>query len=92
MHRGKVTVGISKGWVDLDGPAVALHGSCDVLHLFQRVAHIAVCISKVRVDPAANEKQEKGSPAAACIWANFQAVHHNQITTPSQIQSYGLQL
>ncbi len=59
MHRGEVTVGICKSWVDLDGPAVALHGSCDVLHLLQSVPHVTVRICKIGVDPG--EERERGS-------------------------------
>ena len=46
----QVTVGVCKGWVDLDGPSVALHSPLHVLHLFQRVTHVTEGIGKVRVD------------------------------------------
>lgn len=47
---------ISKGWVDLNGPTVALHGTIDVLHLFQSVAHVTVRISKVGVDSVGGDQ------------------------------------
>ena len=50
MNGGQVAVSVCKGWVDLNSPAVALHGTIDVLHLLQSVPHVAVCISKVGVD------------------------------------------
>ncbi len=50
MDGGQVAVSVSKGRVDLDGPAVALHGTIDVLHLLQSVAHVAIRVSKVGVD------------------------------------------
>ena len=50
MDGGKVAVCICKGWVDLYGPRVALHGSRNVLHLLQSVTHVAVRICKVWVD------------------------------------------
>ena len=37
---------ISKGWVDLNGAGVALKGALYILHLFERVAHVGICISK----------------------------------------------
>ena len=49
-------MGIGKGRVDLDGSGIALKGSIDVLHLLQGVTHVAVCISKVGVDP---ERQKR---------------------------------
>ena len=55
MDRGKVAMGVSKGWVDLNSSSVALHGAINILHLLQGVAHVAVGISKVGVDPAWEE-------------------------------------
>ena len=49
-------MGISKGRVYLDGSTVALHGTIHILHLLQSVAHVAVCVSKVGVDPMGREK------------------------------------
>ena len=49
-------MGISKGRVYLDGSTVALHGTIHILHLLQSVAHVAVCVSKVGVDPMGGEK------------------------------------
>lgn len=42
---------VSKRRVDLYGTRIALHGSIDVLHLFEGVAHVAVGIGKVWMDP-----------------------------------------
>ena len=44
-------MGIGKGWVDLDGPSIALHSTTNVLHFFQSVTHITVCICKAWMDP-----------------------------------------
>jgi len=43
-------MGIGESWVDLNGPCIALQRSIDVLHLFQRVSHIAVSIGKRWLD------------------------------------------
>ena len=44
-------MGISKCRVDLDSSSVALHGTLDILHLFERVTHVRISISKVWMDP-----------------------------------------
>ena len=46
VYRGQVAVSISEGWVDLNGAGVALQGALYILHLFERVAHVGICISK----------------------------------------------
>ena len=43
-------MGVGKCRVYLDGPGVALHGSIDVLHLLEGVAHVAVGVCEVWVD------------------------------------------
>lgn len=48
---------ISKGRVDLDGSAVTLHGTINVLHLLQSVAHVAIGVRKVGMDSANNKVQ-----------------------------------
>lgn len=44
-------MGVGKGWIDLDSAGIALEGTGNVLQLLQSVPHVAVGISKVRVDP-----------------------------------------
>ena len=50
VNRCQVAVCISKGWVDLNGPSVALQSSLHILHLFESVAHVGVGIGKIGVD------------------------------------------
>ena len=41
---------VGKRRIDLYRPRIALHRSVNVLHLFERVTHVAVGVGKVRVD------------------------------------------
>ena len=50
MNGGEVAVRVGEGRVDLDGARVALQRRRDVLHLLQRVAHVAVGVSERRLD------------------------------------------
>ena len=43
-------MGVGEGGVDLDGARVALQRRLDVLHLLQRVAHVAVGVGEGRLD------------------------------------------
>ena len=52
VDGGQIAVGVGEGRVDLNGPRVALQRSVDVLHLLQRVAHVAVGIGERRLDSA----------------------------------------
>ena len=51
MNRRQIAVGVGEGGVDLDGPRVALQRRLDVLHLLQRVAHVAVRVGESWLDP-----------------------------------------
>ena len=51
-------MGVGKGGVNLNGTAVALHGSSDILHLFECVAHVAIGICKVGVDSEQKNKNK----------------------------------
>ena len=52
MYGGEIAVGIGKGRVYLYGSGIALQGTIDILHLLKSVAHVAIGISEVGVDPA----------------------------------------
>lgn len=46
IYRSEITMSISKCWVDLNSSCVALYRAIYILHLFQSISHVGVCISK----------------------------------------------
>ena len=52
VDRRQIAVRIGKRRIDLNSPRVTLQRSVHILHLLQRVAHVAVGIGKRRLDPA----------------------------------------